>query len=62
MKAIVDQETCTGCTLCTQICPEVFRMDDDKAVAYVDTVPKDAEEACKEAALKCPVDAIRITE
>ena len=35
MKAVVDKETCTGCGLCEQTCPEVFKMEDDKAVAYV---------------------------
>jgi len=29
----VDQESCIGCEVCTQLCPEVFRMegDDDHA-------------------------------
>jgi len=26
---VVDQEACIGCELCTQICPEVFRMEGD---------------------------------
>lgn len=34
MKAYVDKDTCIGCELCTQICPDVFSMDDDgKSVA-----------------------------
>jgi ferredoxin len=62
MKAIVDQETCTGCTLCTQTCPEVFKMEDDKAVVCADPVPTDSEETCRQAADDCPVDAISIEE
>lgn len=26
---VVDQEACIGCEVCTQICPEVFRMEGD---------------------------------
>ncbi len=62
MKAKVDQDMCIGCALCTQICPEVFKMEDDKAVAYVAIVPKEDEDACKEAAGERPVTAIIIEE
>ena len=60
MKAVVDQDTCTGCTLCTQTCPEVFKMEDDKATAYKNPVPQEAEASCREAAEDCPVDGITI--
>lgn len=60
MKAIVDADLCTGCTLCEQVCPEVFRMEGDKAVAYVNPVPPEAEAACSDAAGQCPVNAIRV--
>lgn len=60
MKAKVDKETCIGCGLCVATCPEVFRMEDDKTVAYVAVVPKEVEEACKKAAEECPVTAIVI--
>lgn len=62
MKATVDKDTCIGCGLCQQICPEVFRMEDDKAVVYVDIVPKDAVDKAKEAANQCPVAAITVEE
>ncbi|MBI2469840.1 MAG: ferredoxin [Planctomycetes bacterium] len=62
MKAKVDPNVCIGCTLCTQICPEVFRMEGNKSVAHVDIVPKEVEESCKKAAESCPVGAIKITE
>jgi ferredoxin len=62
MKATVDQDTCIGCTLCPQICPEVFKMEGDKAVVYVDPVPKEVEDTCKDAASQCPVNAITVTE
>ena len=27
---VVDQDCCIGCEACTQICPEVFRMDEEE--------------------------------
>ena len=60
MKARVDSDICIGCTLCVQTYPEAFRMKDDKAVAYVNIVPKNFEGSCKKAAQECPVNAIII--
>lgn len=60
MKAKVDPDVCIGCGLCVSTCPEVYRMEDDKAVVYVSIVPKAAEEKCKKAAEECPVTAIEV--
>jgi ferredoxin len=62
MRAIVDKDTCTGCQLCTEICPQVFRMEGDVAFAYVTPVPAGLEAACREAADSCPVAAISLAE
>ncbi len=62
MKAVVDPETCIGCGLCPQVCSEVFRMEEDKAVAYTDPVPPEFEGTAREAADQCPVAAIQILE
>ena len=62
LNAKVDQDTCIGCGLCAEICPQVFKMEDAKAVVSVAIVPKEAEGACKEAADECPVTAIMIEE
>lgn len=58
MRAIIDPEKCIGCTLCTQVCPEVFKMEGDKAVVYADPVPQASEDSCREASAQCPVEAI----
>jgi ferredoxin len=62
MTAIVDKETCTGCGLCPDICPEVFKMDGDTATAYTNPVPSSAQESCRDAADQCPVEAISIQD
>ena len=62
MKVKVDEETCIGCGVCVDTCPEVFEMADDKAIAKVNEVPKDVVESCKEAADNCPVEAIELKE
>jgi ferredoxin len=62
MKAVIDEEVCTGCGLCTETCPEVFDLSDDVASVIVDEVPEDAIDTCKQAADECPVEAISIEE
>ena len=58
MKAKVDADLCIGCGLCESTCPEVFKMEGDKAVVIGSAVPKGVEETCKKAAEDCPVTAI----
>lgn len=63
MKAIVDRDACTGCSLCEAIAPDVFEMDDDFiATVKVDPVPVDSEDDAREAADSCPDEAISIEE
>ncbi len=60
MKAIVNAETCIGCELCIADCPEVFKMEDGKAVVIADPVPADKEDACRTAAENCAVTSIEL--
>ncbi len=61
MKAKVNQETCIGCGLCVDYCPEVFELiDDNSASTLVDRVPAELKEKCNEARTNCPVDAISL--
>jgi ferredoxin len=60
MRVIIDEETCIGCGLCAETCPDVFEMKDDKATAKMDEVSDDLADACREAAEECPVEAIQI--
>jgi ferredoxin len=60
MKATINQNDCAGCELCTLICPEVFKMESNCAVAYSNPVPKAYEDFAREASYDCPVNTIMI--
>ena len=62
MKVKVDADLCTGCGLCVDACPEVFKMDDSRAQVIVEEAPEKAWNTCREAADNCPVEAIKIEE
>jgi ferredoxin len=62
MKVTVDEETCIGCEVCVDTCPEVFEMVDDKARVKINEVPKDVVKSCREATENCPVEAIQIED
>ena len=61
MRAFVDKDTCIGCGLCPDICPEVFEMDDDgKAISKDIELEGDVLDAAKDAEEQCPVIAIKV--
>jgi ferredoxin len=60
MKALIKKDECIGCEQCVITCPKVFKMNNGIAEVIGDTVPLDAEESCREAAVDCPVNAIEI--
>ena len=62
MKASVDEDACTGCGECEETCPEVFEVVDDIAQVIVAEVPPEADDAAKQAAEDCPVEAITIEQ
>ena len=55
----VEREKCCGYGICAEICPSVYKLD-DQGFAYVDTelVSADDEESAVEAAEACPELAI----
>ncbi len=60
MKAKIDRDGCIACELCTQICPEVFRMaEDGLAEVYADVTEQSAQ-SVSEAGSSCPVSVISV--
>jgi ferredoxin len=60
MKAIIDADACVGCGLCANMCAEVYKMQDDKAIVIGDSIADELLDSAKEAATSCPVEAIKI--
>ncbi len=60
LKPAIDWDACVGCGACTEVCPEVFQLRDDKA--YVIGPDKCNTCKCEEAVDICPVQAISVTE
>jgi ferredoxin len=62
MKCRVDPDLCNGDEICVQVCPEVFEMEDDKAIVNTEEIPEDLEDSVREAVESCPSEAIIIEE
>ncbi len=60
-KPVIDRESCIGCTLCTQIAPNTFKMMDD-GKADVIAPFGDGEEQIQQAIDSCPVASIKWIE
>ena len=53
----VDQDECTGCGLCEEVCPEVFQLNEDD-ISVVHNSGGASEEQIQEAIDECPVECI----
>jgi len=60
MKVKVDQDTCVGSEDCVNTCPEVFKMEGEKAVVIMEEIPLELEQKCQAASDACPAGAITI--
>ncbi len=58
---VVIEDGCTACGLCSDICPEVFELQDEAVVIEGADLSKYTEEI-KEAAESCPVEVITYKE
>ena len=59
MKVKVNQETCIGCGMCIDMCPEVFEYNDaGLSSPKTESVEESVKDSLAEAQQACPVDAI----
>ena len=63
MKVRVDPAVCAGFSVCLGLCPEVFELHDDGyAIVRVGEVPKECEDAVRDAVSQCPSGAISLSD
>lgn len=62
MKIIVNKDLCVGCGTCVGICPQVFKLEADKAEVIRNLNYADYKGEIDQAASSCPVQAIIIEE
>lgn len=58
----IDEEECIGYGTCEEICPEVFKLRDEKGRAEVINPEGGTEDLIEEAISSCPVSCIRREE
>ena len=58
MTIRVDQEKCIGCGRCTEVCPNVFKLNAEGKSEVIG----DDQECAMSAADQCPVEAIFVEE
>lgn len=62
-RVIVDRSRCCGYGLCAQLCPEVYKLDENGLVfVESESVPAGLEEEAKEGAAACPAEALVVEE
>jgi ferredoxin len=58
LSVVLNREKCVGYGICAEICPDVFKLDEN-GFAYVEgEVSGELEEAVNEACESCPEEAI----
>lgn len=61
MEVTIDNNLCSSCELCCDICPDVFEMGDDGyAVVRMNPVPANYEDDVQDAVDSCAGGAIEI--
>ena len=63
MKVTISKQ-CMGDRNCNNLCPEVFKYDEDQLLStiLIDPIPEHLKEIVRQAAAECGADAITIEE
>lgn len=63
LKVVIDKPACCGYGVCAEICPEVYKLDEN-GIVYLDDeiVPEGLESSAREGADACPQAALKIVE
>jgi ferredoxin len=60
-RVVVDRSRCCGYGLCAQLCPDVYKLDENGLVfVESEAIPVNFEEEAKEGAAACPAEALVI--
>ncbi|WP_066043713.1 MULTISPECIES: ferredoxin [Sphingomonadales] len=61
LKVIINKPACCGYGVCADICPEVFKLDEN-GIVFVesDQVPVSLEDTAREAVDACPQSALAL--
>ena len=63
MKPIVDEDLCIGDGSCEDLCPSVFKLEDDGYAHVINDDPDEEDWGCvRDAEAACPTSAITIEE
>ena len=57
-RVYIDEEECIGCGSCEELCPEVFKLNEDTDKAEVIKPEEGPEDLIEEARATCPVECI----
>ena len=60
MKIIINEEECIGCGACESVCPDVFYMEEEKALLKEGADLEANKDCIEEAKTSCPVECITV--
>lgn len=60
MEAVINRSGCIACGLCTETCPEVFRMGADGLAEVYGEITGETQGRAEEARDGCPVSVISL--
>lgn len=62
MKLVINEDECIGCGTCSEVCPEVFQMNEEKEKSEVIQPEGGPTDCINEAIDACPVSCIQWEE